>query len=713
MSSRTGLLPKGRVAAESIRPAVPVRARKEERPAGPGVFPAWLPWIFAAKTTASALLALLVAFTFNLDQPKWALLTVFIVAQPQSGMVLAKGFYRLLGTLAGAAVALVLVALFAQQRELFLGTLALWIGLCTFASRNVRNFASYGFVLSGYTAAIIGITGALQPENVFFVAQARVTEISLGIIAAGAVSHLVFPFSLAGSLRRAVAAARVTIADYAVAVLQGHDTAEQDSRVIAEAIAIETLRASAVFEDDDIRTHSDQLRNLAAAMLGLADTAYLLGRSVEWLRRQGGGRPDVEPAGERAVEAVGRWCRTELGAMVLQGELLHAAAALPLSRTFLHKLCATDEEAIQDVTVIGRLREFFAAIVTFANAHEAALSPASDMGRPKPFYVANDRFGDAVAGLRAALALLIVGTFWILADWPSGSTTTILAAVVTARLATMEQPLRAAIGGTLVVVLATLPAFALVEVLLPQAAGFAMFSLIVAPYLFFCALLMTHKKTAGLGFIAGLYFANTAAFQDRMAYDPVGFLNSSLAIGFAIAAAALLFATVAPETPAEARRRFLRVARRLFSRIDRRVRPIRLTDFETAMTEALHRWRRDSEADGNTVPAPIEAGVALLGVGRELIRVRDNGSAAPDALVMAREAARFLAEGAKTPLERVRRAAADAALVRLRGLRADELETLEARAASRDMVAFAAIHDELERCSLLLGDNARHPAHAA
>jgi uncharacterized membrane protein YccC len=28
--------------------------------------------IFAAKTTASRLIALLVAFTFNLDQPQWA-----------------------------------------------------------------------------------------------------------------------------------------------------------------------------------------------------------------------------------------------------------------------------------------------------------------------------------------------------------------------------------------------------------------------------------------------------------------------------------------------------------------------------------------------------------------------------------------------------------------------------------------------------------------
>jgi len=70
-----------------------------------------VPWIFAAKTTASGLIALLVSFTFNLDQPYWALLTVFIVSQPQqSGLVLAKSFYRIIGTVIGAAVALLLVA---------------------------------------------------------------------------------------------------------------------------------------------------------------------------------------------------------------------------------------------------------------------------------------------------------------------------------------------------------------------------------------------------------------------------------------------------------------------------------------------------------------------------------------------------------------------------------------------------------------------------
>jgi hypothetical protein len=125
----------------------------------------WSELIFAAKTTASALIALLVAFTFNFDQPQWALLIVFIVAQPQSGLVWAKSFYRIVGIFIGAGVALLFVALFAQERVPFLGALALWIGLCCVGFQYARNFTTYSFALSGYTAIIVGIPGALDAGN--------------------------------------------------------------------------------------------------------------------------------------------------------------------------------------------------------------------------------------------------------------------------------------------------------------------------------------------------------------------------------------------------------------------------------------------------------------------------------------------------------------------------------------------------------------------
>jgi len=292
------------------------------------------------------------------------------------------------------------------------------------------------------------------------------------------------------------------------------------------------------------------------------------------------------------------------------------------------------------------------------------------------------------------MALLLASTFWILADWPSGVTAAILAAVVTARLATMEHALLAATGGTLVIALATIPAFILVEVLLPDASGFAMFALAVAPVLFCCAILMAHAKTTGLGFVAGLYFANTAGFQDRMAYDPVGFLNTSIALTLAVAMAAVLFAIVAPDTPQAARRRFVRAMRRAFERIARGWPRIGLAEFETSMTEALDQLRRGIRPDRIEDGEAFQAGVALLGVGRELIRVREDGRSMP-VENEAGEVVRFLASDNRLPLERARRAAQDASIARLAELREDKLGVAEARAAAREMVAFAAIRDEL------------------
>src|SRR5579871_5350002 len=87
-------------------------------------------WMFACKTTAAGLLALWISFRLDFAQPQWALMTVFIVARKESGLVMTKSFYRIVGTLAGCAMSLLLAALFSQTAELFLLALAAWIGLC-------------------------------------------------------------------------------------------------------------------------------------------------------------------------------------------------------------------------------------------------------------------------------------------------------------------------------------------------------------------------------------------------------------------------------------------------------------------------------------------------------------------------------------------------------------------------------------------------------
>ena len=89
---------------------------------------------------------------------------------------------------------------FAQYGELFIASLAAWIGVCSFAARGTRNYSAYGFQLAGYTAAIVGLPAALNTSGAYTLIVARSTEITLGIVCAGLVSRLIFPVHLAPKL---------------------------------------------------------------------------------------------------------------------------------------------------------------------------------------------------------------------------------------------------------------------------------------------------------------------------------------------------------------------------------------------------------------------------------------------------------------------------------------------------------------------------------
>jgi uncharacterized membrane protein YccC len=557
--------------------------------------------IFAAKTTASGLIALLTAFTFNFDQPQWALLTVFIVAQPQSGLVLGKSFYRIIGTLIGAAVALLFVALFAQERVLFLGALALWIGLCTFGSQYARNFTAYSFVLAGYTVAIVGIPGALDAGNAFYIATARVTEISLGIIVTATVSQVVFPSSMAPALWQSVADIRVSLANYVSAILGSRDVAQARADLMSRAIAIETLRASAIFEDREVRSRSRTLRHLNAMLIDVLGAAQLLDERLKKLRHA---NEWIENANADALaeiaDTVTAWGTGKIDAAASKQKLLSACAHLPP----------------------WVFPDFFAALIAYVDAYESYASGSERVPQGTGFTHANERVVALWTGLRASLAVFFVSSFWILSDWPHGSTAVILAAVATARLATMGHAVPIAFAATFIFTLATIPAFVVIEMLLPLASGFEMFALIVAPGIFCCALLMAHEKTKLIGFFSGLLFASVGLFQNRMVYDPIGLLNTSIAAVFAAGSALVMWAILAPETPEAAYRRFLRIARRALARLNAQRQVGGLPEFEMTMTEALDQLRGHLRCDRADEVAAFDAAIELLGAGRQLISLR-------------------------------------------------------------------------------------------
>ncbi|HET8700090.1 MAG TPA: FUSC family protein, partial [Nitrococcus sp.] len=255
-------------------------------------------WLFVGKALLALYLTAWLAMWLHLEKPDTAMITVGVVMHPRTGMVLAKSFYRALGTLAGSLGGLVLMCAFPQQRELLLLSLSLWLALCAGGAMLYRNFMSYGFVLAGYTAALVALPTVNDPLNVFDSALMRVREVMLGIVVAGVVSDLVFPERLRTVLRHS---ARAQFAQFIDLVrnstsetIARADIEQAHLRCVRAAVQIEDLRASVIFEDPEARARSTRIRLLNQYYMAASTSFQSLHHLTNRLQR--GGRDAVSAA---------------------------------------------------------------------------------------------------------------------------------------------------------------------------------------------------------------------------------------------------------------------------------------------------------------------------------------------------------------------------------------------------------------------------------
>lgn len=148
---------------------------------------------FSIKTFVAAMLAYFVAISLDIPKPFWAIATVYIVANPLTSSILSKSLYRLLGTLIGVIATLVIIPNFANEPVLLASTVILWVSLCTFISLLDRSPRGYVALLAGYTVLLAGLPLVDSPHNSFETVASRVEEITLGIICASFIGHMVFP----------------------------------------------------------------------------------------------------------------------------------------------------------------------------------------------------------------------------------------------------------------------------------------------------------------------------------------------------------------------------------------------------------------------------------------------------------------------------------------------------------------------------------------
>ncbi|MCD4864748.1 FUSC family protein [Pseudomonas sp. PLB05] len=516
-------------------------------------------WAFIAKALLAATLALWLAYRLELPQPSTVLVTVFIVLQPQSGQVLAKSFYRILGSLAGLTFTVAAIALFAQERVLLLGALVLWIGYCTRGAARYRDFRSYGFLLAGYTACLVGLPAVAQPQGAFLQAVWRLLEIALGICCAGVVSVAILPQTTRGVLRRTLAQRLRDFLAMAHDGLLGSLDAERfaglSARFAADSVGFESLRSASVFEEPYLRRRSGRLAALGNRLMLLNTRFHALYQLLDRLSD----RPRaVRQALAPALGLIAAVLAPALGRLPEERDLRRLSERLAAERETLmaairngrqQLVQATPAEAdrLDYDTAAELLYRFAEDLHLLLGAQLALEAPASTTPAPREtFTPLASRAVAWMAGLRSALVVLGVGLFWIETAWPSGAACTLAAALISALASTSADPRRYCLqlaGGTLVGALA---GGLLQFQVLPWIDGFALLLLTLTPVFAAGAWLITRPRLAGYGTGLMVWFCSAALPGNLPRYDADVFCNTYLAYGVACAVAVVAVSMLLP-----------------------------------------------------------------------------------------------------------------------------------------------------------------------
>ncbi|WP_455229862.1 FUSC family protein [Geopseudomonas aromaticivorans] len=517
-------------------------------------------WAFIFKALLTAFIALWLAYRLELPQANTVLATVFIVMQPESGQVLAKSFYRILGTLLGLTVTVPLIALFAQERVLFLLCLSLWIGVCTAGAARYRDFRGYGCVLAGYTAALIGLPSIAAPEGAFMQALWRVLEISLGILCSGLVSALILPQNSSTSLRRLLATRFRDFAGFAGAALAGQLDGQRleqlNARFAGEAVVLDNLRNASAFEDPHFRMRSGRLGRLNHEFMVLSTRFHGLHQLLQRLQGEAGEqvRTALAPclAGVGAVLApLGQHLCSEADAEVLAQRLSDSKRELMQQiRDARQQLAAqqpSDGQLLDFNTAAEQLYRFTSDLHDYALTHASLLVHRHAREQWQDSFTPRaNSLAAAVTGMRSALLVLLLGGFWIATAWPSGETCVLTAAMVAGLMASAPSPwqqsLRLLIGAMGSAVLGGLLQFWV----LPWLDGFALLFCALAPVFAFGAWLLARSQTAGYGTGLLLWFCIVALPANLPAYDFHRLLNEYLAALLAIGLTTLSLALILP-----------------------------------------------------------------------------------------------------------------------------------------------------------------------
>jgi len=147
---------------------------------------------YGVKFGLAGVLAIFIALFLRLQNPTWALFTVFVLMIAQYvGAIGEKSFFRVVGTAVGGVIGYVLTASLEQQPFVFLVCVSSVVGFCTAMFGQSRY--PYAFFLCGLTTVVVASNGLGNPDNSWTFMLWRVEEVVVGVIATLLVQSIFWP----------------------------------------------------------------------------------------------------------------------------------------------------------------------------------------------------------------------------------------------------------------------------------------------------------------------------------------------------------------------------------------------------------------------------------------------------------------------------------------------------------------------------------------
>jgi uncharacterized membrane protein YccC len=489
--------------------------------------------IFALKTFAAAMLAFYLALLLDMPRPYWAMTSVYVTSSVLTGATSSKAVYRILGTLIGAAGAIVLVPNLVDAPELLSLAIALWVGAFLYIALLDGTPRSYVFMLAGYTIAIVGLPVLSTPELTFDVAVSRVQEITLGIICASVVSMLVLPRSVASAVAGQADAWLANAGRLCVNILTGGSSdPERDDkrmRLAAAASAIDELCNHLDYDAATSATIVRGLQRLRRHMLALHPLFASIEDRMAALDSRGGMPANLAMISARIARWLAEDCQDRQEADLLRAALAEMQPALDAD---------TGWSAIMAAGLVIQLRNLV-DIMQDCHVLRLAIGEDRDPGQLTLAFTL-DASGHAAAhrdrgvalwsAAATTLSLLACFAFWISTGWTDGTTAALFSAILGTLLAGTDEPLPVFRNLYKVVVVVVALNGIYIFGILPRVTAIEMLAAALMPMFLLFGWMAARPATAAIGALLANFISVQLALQPFYTADFASFANSSIAL---------------------------------------------------------------------------------------------------------------------------------------------------------------------------------------